>query len=131
MTTQSILGLWAGLFGASIGSFLVVLGERSFKKISVNGRSQCICGRQLQWYENIPVASFLALKGKSMCCKTSIPVHYLLLEIFLALAWTTALSAPLTTFESASLIAITTALVPTTAYLLAKQRENGSNTQGI
>lgn len=123
MTTQSILGLWAGLFGAAIGSFLVVLGERSFKKISVNGRSQCICGRQLHWYENIPVASFLALKGKSSCCKTTIPVHYLFLEIFLALAWTAAISAPLTTFESATLIALSTALVPTTAYLLAKHRE--------
>lgn len=40
-------------------------------------RSRCPhCGHQIRWFENIPVASYLALGGKCSSCKTHISVRY-------------------------------------------------------
>ena len=45
-------------------------------------RSKCPqCGHQIQWYENIPVLSYLALRGKCSACKASISLRYPLVEI--------------------------------------------------
>lgn len=50
------------------------------------GRSLCVCGRQLRWSENMPVISYLALKGRSSCCKAGIPRRYLTTELSFTLA---------------------------------------------
>ena len=45
-------------------------------------RSACpACGHQVRWYENIPVLSFLALRGQCSACKASIGVRYPLVEL--------------------------------------------------
>lgn len=49
-------------------------------------RSHCPhCGHQLSWYENIPVLSWLALRGKCRKCKAPISAQYPLVEVITAL----------------------------------------------
>ncbi|MDO4794770.1 MAG: A24 family peptidase [Brachymonas sp.] len=43
------------------------------------------CGNRVRWYENIPVISFLALRGKCSSCKTPIGIRYPLVELVTAL----------------------------------------------
>jgi len=56
-------------------------------------RSHCPhCGHQLSWYENIPVLSWLALRGKCRSCKAPISVQYPAVELltmllFVACVW--------------------------------------------
>lgn len=50
------------------------------------------CRRQLTWYENIPVLSYIALRGRCRTCKNPIPWHFSFVElgtalIFLFVAW--------------------------------------------
>jgi leader peptidase (prepilin peptidase)/N-methyltransferase len=55
--------------------------------------SRCpACGHRIRWYENIPLASWLVLRGRCSACKTPISMRYPLVEIgtallFGALAW--------------------------------------------
>ncbi len=69
-------------FGLSFGSFLNVWIYRTRKNLSiVFARSICThCHSQLSWYENIPVLSFLYLKGKCKSCKKNISLQYPLVE---------------------------------------------------
>ena len=56
-------------------------------------RSRCpSCGHAIRWYENIPVLSWLALKGRCSACGTGIALRYPLVELgtallFAAMAW--------------------------------------------
>ena len=56
-------------------------------------RSHCPhCGHQLAWYENIPLLSWLALRGKCRSCKAPISIQYPLVELltgllFVVCAW--------------------------------------------
>jgi len=56
-------------------------------------RSRCpSCGHAIAWYENIPVVSYLALRGRCSACKTRISPRYPLVELatgvlFAAVAW--------------------------------------------
>jgi leader peptidase (prepilin peptidase) / N-methyltransferase len=79
--------LLACLYGAAIASFLCVVSERVPAGGSINGRSACVCGRQLSWYENVPVAAWLALRGRARCCGARIPARYVLAELALGAAW--------------------------------------------
>ena len=52
-------------------------------------RSHCThCKRQLSWWENIPVFSWLALRGKCRTCKTPISIQYPLVELLTMLLFT-------------------------------------------
>ena len=69
-----------GVFGLIVGSFLNVFIIRHGVR-SVGGRSACMaCGRQLLWYDMVPVASWLVLRGKCRACKTRISIQYPLVE---------------------------------------------------
>jgi leader peptidase (prepilin peptidase) / N-methyltransferase len=74
------------LFGAMIGSFLTVVAYRVPRAESVvGGRSHCPdCGAQIAAYDNVPVFSWLALRGRSRCCHQSISARYPLTEMSLA-----------------------------------------------
>ena len=75
-----IVSLFLFVFGSAIGSFLRVVILRSMRGESwVHGRSECDeCGRQIRWYDNIPLLSFVVLRGKCRDCKASIhPLHFL------------------------------------------------------
>lgn len=70
------------IFGLVIGSFLSALSYRYPKNISVlKGRSICdYCGRIISWYDNIPLISYLILKGKCRYCGKPISLRYPIIE---------------------------------------------------
>ena len=73
--------------GLAIGSFLNVVAARVPRKRSiVTPASACMsCGHELSWYENIPVVSWLALRGKCKGCGEKIGVVYPAVELVTAL----------------------------------------------
>ena len=78
-----ILPLGLALLGACVGSFLNVVVYRVPRGMSLCNprRSFCpSCGVPIPWYLNIPVVSWLVLRGKSACCGKPISVRYVLLE---------------------------------------------------
>jgi prepilin signal peptidase PulO-like enzyme (type II secretory pathway) len=84
---QAIIIFLCFMLGASLASFLGVVIERVPKKESINGRSHCACGRQLKWYENVPVFGYLRTGGKAKCCGSQLPVWYVLFETGLGLVF--------------------------------------------
>lgn len=70
------------MFGVCFGSFLGVVIYRTLNGMSpYSGRSICDhCKRQLAWYENIPLLSFLALRGKCRTCHKKIDWTYPAIE---------------------------------------------------
>ncbi len=78
---ESLLLLFTLAFGAIIGSFLNVVALRFNTGKSINGRSACfVCRQPLQWYELVPVFSFIFLKGKCKTCEAKISAQYPLVE---------------------------------------------------
>jgi leader peptidase (prepilin peptidase)/N-methyltransferase len=71
------------IFGLCIGSFLNVCIYRLPKSKSiVHPRSMCPhCGALIRSYDNIPILSYLALKGKCRHCETSISFRYPVIEL--------------------------------------------------
>jgi leader peptidase (prepilin peptidase)/N-methyltransferase len=83
------LALSAAAFfpGLAIGSFLNVVAARVPEKRSiVSPGSACMsCGHELSWYENVPVVSWLALRGKCKSCGARIGAVYPAVELVTAL----------------------------------------------
>jgi len=71
------------LFGLLIGSFLTVVAHRVPRGESVvGGRSHCpACGAQIAAYDNVPVLSWLLLRGRARCCGAPISPRYPLTEL--------------------------------------------------
>lgn len=72
------------IFGAMIGSFLNMLIYRLPLQISLINPKRSICpncGNQIKWSENIPIVSYLFLRGKCSNCKEPISLSYLFVEI--------------------------------------------------
>ena len=84
LTAYEAIGFVLGLI---FGSFLNVCIARLPKHESVvHPRSRCLqCGAGIRWYDNLPVVSWLALRGRCRDCKGSIALHYPLVEIALGL----------------------------------------------
>ena len=78
-----------GLLGLVIGSFLNVCIYRLPRRESVTWpASHCTaCQRTLAWYENIPVVSWLVLRGRCRTCGEPIAVIYPLVEAITALVF--------------------------------------------
>ncbi len=95
----------AGVLGLMIGSFLNVVIYRLPKIMERQWAAECAelagkdlpqaeafnlmlprsrcqkCGHQIRWYENIPVLSYLFLRGKCSACDTPISLRYPLVEL--------------------------------------------------
>ncbi len=114
---EVMLTPWAlALLGLCIGSFLNVVIHRLPQMLDRSWKAECAdmlgmkvdlppemtlsaprsrcpsCGHAIAWYENIPVLSYLWLRGKCSACKTPISARYPFFEvltaaIFAALAW--------------------------------------------
>lgn len=77
-----ILSFFALLLGLTFGSFSSVLVARVPTRKSLWTRSQCTsCGKQIKASENIPVVSYLLLRGKCSQCHSRISALYPVLEL--------------------------------------------------
>lgn len=84
----------AFVFGACIGSFLNVVIYRVPKEESiVSPGSHCACGTPIKWYDNIPIISWLMLRGRARCCGRKFSFRYpfveLLTGVLFVLCWRT------------------------------------------
>lgn len=93
--TPWLLPLCFAMFGACIGSFLNVVIYRLPRGLSVNepSRSFCPdCKHEIPWFLNIPIFSWVMLRGRSACCNKRISARYCIVELltallFAAIAW--------------------------------------------
>jgi leader peptidase (prepilin peptidase) / N-methyltransferase len=78
--------VFMAVLGLVFGSFLSVVAHRvPLGESIVAPRSRCpSCGTQIAAYDNIPVFSYLALRGRCRHCRARVPVTYPLLEAGLA-----------------------------------------------
>lgn len=86
MTPLSWL-IYAGLFGACVGSFLnVVVYRLPLGQSVVSPPSRCPkCGYRLAWYDNLPIVGWLLLGGRCRKCNNPISIQYPLVELITAL----------------------------------------------
>ncbi len=79
----AFVALVCGVLGLAVGSFLnVVIHRVPAKESVVRPRSRCPqCGTELAARDNIPVASWILLRGKCRTCGTSISARYPLVEL--------------------------------------------------
>jgi leader peptidase (prepilin peptidase)/N-methyltransferase len=85
-----ILGtIFAGLLGLAFGSFLnVCLSRWPVGESIVRPRSHCRhCNRTLAWWENVPLLSWLALRGRCRTCHVWIGWRYPLVELAVGGLW--------------------------------------------
>ena len=77
------------ILGSIWGSFSNVCIHRLPDNKSVSrGRSYCpSCKKQIRWYDNIPIFSYVFLKAKCRDCSAKINVKYLLVELICALSF--------------------------------------------
>lgn len=73
--------VFVALFGLCIGSFLNVAIVRLPKELSLWGRSRCPqCKQVIRWYDNIPLLSYIFLRGSCRWCKKPISFRYWIVE---------------------------------------------------
>lgn len=81
--------IFAFVIAVCIGSFLNVVVLRAFTKESiVLPPSKCPkCHEKIKWYDNIPILSFLFLRGKCRFCKEPISIQYPIVELITGLVF--------------------------------------------
>lgn len=86
---EFIFAAFVFLLGASFGSFLNVAISRWPEGLSVvKPRSRCPkCGHQISARENIPILSWLILRGRCSGCGVRISVQYPIVELLVGLIW--------------------------------------------
>lgn len=82
---EGLLGFWYFCFGAIFGSFAnVVILRLPEGKSVISPRSQCPeCQAKIVWQDNIPILSWLILKGKCRECRAPISWRYPLVEFLM------------------------------------------------
>lgn len=99
--TEAILSIFALVWGAIWGSFLTVVIHRVPRHESIlTPPSHCPhCGSPIRWYQNIPIISYLLLRGRCACCRAPISIRYPIVELTCAMlslaTWHTAAYNPL------------------------------------
>lgn len=82
--------IFAALFGLLVGSFLNVCIYRLPRDLKVYrpARSFCpYCEAQIAWYDNIPLLSYLLLRGRCRACGTSFGFRYFLVELLCGIVY--------------------------------------------
>lgn len=88
-------GMVVFVFGSVVGSFLNVCIYRMPRNESiVHPRSHCPhCNAMIPWHYNIPLVSYLALRGRTKCCDKPFSIRYWIIELVTAslflLLWNT------------------------------------------
>jgi leader peptidase (prepilin peptidase)/N-methyltransferase len=103
----AIIAVLAGVLGACFGSFLNVVIYRVPRRESiVRPGSRCpSCGLAIRGPDNIPIVSWLALRGRCRSCGASISARYPLVEAGTALLWIVA-ALRLDSLEEAAFVAV-------------------------
>jgi len=90
---EIFVGVMIFVIGLCCGSFVNMLEYRTARKyrltkaafvkaMASQSRSFCdYCGRQLRWYENVPVVSWIIQGGKTKCCNKKLPLLYPIVEL--------------------------------------------------
>ncbi|MCW2961032.1 MAG: prepilin peptidase [Thermoleophilia bacterium] len=118
LTTAGILVV--ALFGLLVGSFLNVVIVRRGRldwqeRGSLDGRSACPnCGHHISWYENLPLISWLALRGRCRSCKQRISARYPLVEALTAVLWGCVAAAAGSVGDLVTGVVFVSVLVPVT-----------------
>jgi len=86
---EAVFLLYAGVLGLSVGSFLnVCVGRLPRGESLIRPRSRCPkCGAAIAWFDNIPVFSWLVLRGRCRSCREPISWTYPALELVTAAIW--------------------------------------------
>jgi leader peptidase (prepilin peptidase)/N-methyltransferase len=113
---DSLLAVWLFVLGLCVGSFLnVVIARVPQGESIVKPRSRCPkCGHTLSWYENVPLVSWLVLRGRCRSCKASISVRYPLVELLVGLLFLACVRRFGWSWELISGLVLVTLLVPLT-----------------
>lgn len=96
----AILLIFAALAGLVIGSFLNVVIYRVPAGIPLTRPSRCPnCDAPIRWWQNVPVVSWLALRGRCASCRAPISARYPAVELvtgvaFLVVVWWFVAAAP-------------------------------------
>lgn len=87
--SDTLFTIYLALVGAALGSFLNVCIYRWPAGLSVmRPRSRCPgCEKAIPWYDNIPVLSWLILRGRCRSCGEGISIQYPLVELTVAGIW--------------------------------------------
>lgn len=111
------------ILGAIIGSFLnVVIYRYNSGTSPLSGRSQCFtCGKTLEWYELIPLLSFIIQKGRCRSCKTRLSWQYPLVEVLTGVSFLVVFSLGKPMLETFYLFAIFSILLVIAVYDLRHQ----------
>ena len=85
------LAVWLFAVGGCVGSFLNVVVLRIPAGIGIaRSGSRCpVCLHPIRWFDNIPMISWLVLRGSCRDCRTPISVRYPLVELLVALIFLT------------------------------------------
>lgn len=83
-----ILIIFFFIIGSCIGSFLNVCSLRLPRHISIIfPGSQCMCGKLIPWYFNLPICGWIILRGRAACCRVPISVRYFYVELFMGILY--------------------------------------------
>jgi leader peptidase (prepilin peptidase)/N-methyltransferase len=109
-----LLAVWLFVLGLCLGSFLnVVIARLPEGQSVVRPGSRCPrCGHPLPWYENVPVLSFLLLRGRCAACRAPISWRYPAVELLVGLLFLAALRQFGWTMELAMALVLILLLVP-------------------
>lgn len=92
-----LFGIIVFILGLCFGSFVNMLVYRTAIEYELKSppsprlrkgekRSFCdYCGRQLKWYENVPVISWLIQRGKTRCCNKKLSISYPIVELMMGI----------------------------------------------
>ena len=87
LVLNTVFLVWVAVFGLLVGSFLNVCIHRLPRGRSpATGRSHCPpCDHLIAWYDNVPLLSFLWLRGRCRHCQAAIATRYPVVESITAL----------------------------------------------